>query len=54
MPEIKSVVNTSLRDFNVLFYNVKSVNALFVNFEAFTRLKKVMVKWLNETTNIIR
>ena len=42
MPEIRSVVNTSLRDGHVLVYDKIKVNTPLVNFEAFTCLKKLL------------
>lgn len=50
------VVNTSLRVFHVLFYNIKYVSILYMwNLKLWRILKKAVAdKWLNETGDIKR
>ena len=43
---IRSVVNTALRDFNVLFSEIKHIS----KYKSFYFKKMTASKWLNETT----
>ena len=52
MPVIRSVVNTSLRDFNVLFYDIKYISK-YPTFEILSSKSLVANKWLNETTDVV-